>query len=208
MELFFSFGAFGVIALLAAMSPGPDFLVVTKNSISHSRSIGAYTALGVGLGNVVHVSYSVLGIGLIIASSVVAFSVVKMAGAMYLVYLGVRLIAEKSEGSMTRFSGERGSKTRREAFREGFLTNVLNPKATLFFVSMFSQFLSPDLSIGIRALFGLEAVIIVAAWFFVLAFILTYPMVSNILKKVQDGLLKVMGAALLVLGVKLASAQQ
>jgi len=188
------------------MSPGPDFLVVSKNSISHSRKIGIYTAIGVALGNCVHVTYTILGLGILISQSIIAFSVIKFAGAVYLVYLGVTLMTEKD--AVTEVLPEAEQKSPKKAFREGFFTNVLNPKATLFFVSIFSQFVSPKLPLALRATIGIEVVSIVGAWFLVLAFVLTYPRIRNVISLVQAKLLKVMGAALLLLGVKLASLQQ
>ena len=207
MELLLSYAAFGAIALLAAMSPGPDFLVVSKNSISHSRSVGVWTAIGVALGNCVHVGYTLIGIGLIISQSIIVFSMVKIAGAIYLIYLGVQLMTENEEAKVpTENSSE--EITKRGAFKQGFLTNVLNPKATLFFVSVFSQFVSPKLSIGTRSLFGIEAIVIIGSWFVLLAFILTYPAIRRVIGRIQTKLLKVMGAGLLLLGVKLGLSQQ
>jgi RhtB (resistance to homoserine/threonine) family protein len=203
MTLLLSLGAFGVVALLAAMSPGPDFLVVSKNSIGQSRKVGVMTALGVAVGNCVHVSYTVIGIGLIIASSIVLFSAIKIAGAIYLVYLGVHLMTEKSDPDAEAVaSAER--LTPRAAFKQGFFTNVLNPKATLFFMSVFSQFVSPSLPIAVRTLFGVEAVTVIGLWFVVLAVILTFPAVRTVISHVQKRILKFMGAALLLLGVKVA----
>lgn len=208
MELLFSFGAFAVIMLLAAMSPGPDVLVVSKNSITHSRSIGAYTAIGVAMGTFVHVGYTLAGIGLLISQSIVLFSVVKIAGAVYLVYLGVSLIADKSHVSAVEAQRNVASITKLQALREGFITNVLNPKATVFFVAVFSQFLAPEYSFVVRAGFGLEAALIACMWFLALSMILTHAKVRSIIASVQERLLKVMGAALVLLGVKLASSQQ
>lgn len=205
MELLLSFGAFGVVALLAAMSPGPDFLVVSKNSVGHSRKAGIMTALGVGLGNSIHVTYTVIGIGLIISQSIFLFSAIKIAGALYLVYLGVHLMTERQEEAPIASSEMPiGS---RQAFKQGFLTNVLNPKATLFFVSVFSQFVSPSLPVAVRTLFGAEAVVVVSLWFIALAFVLTVAPVRAVIGKVQARVMKVMGAALLLLGVKVAVSQ-
>src|SRR3954463_9342933 len=92
MTLLLSFITFGAIALLAAISPGPDFLVVTKNSINHSRRIGIMTALGVGSAILVHVAYTIVGVGLIISQSILLFSAIKLLGAMYLCYLGVTML--------------------------------------------------------------------------------------------------------------------
>lgn len=208
MDLLVTFGGIAMVALLAAMSPGPDFLVVAKNSISHSRKIGMYTALGVALGCCVHVGYVLVGLGFVISRSVLLFSVIKFAGAVYLVYLGVMLMTSKEESEVHVAQEASSQKSSYEAFKEGLLTNVLNPKATLFFLSVFSQFVSPALPISVRASLGLETVAVVGLWFVVLAAVLTHPSVRKVIARVQNSVLKFMGAALVLLGVKLASSQQ
>ncbi len=206
MEYLLSFFAFGVVMFLAVVSPGPDFLVVSKNSIAHSRKIGFYTAVGIALGVFVHVAYTLVGIGVVISQSVIVFSFIKFAGAAYLIYLGVQLMTEKGSAETDVATAEHHvAKTPLQALREGFITNVLNPKATLFFVSVFSQFVTPNLPISIRAVFGLEAAGIACAWFVILACVLTHPATRGVIARVQARLLKAMGAGLVLLGVRVAS---
>ncbi len=204
MELLLSFGTFGLIALLAAISPGPDFLIVSKNSIGYSRKVGVVTALGVGSAIMVHVGYTVIGVGLIISKSVLLFSIIKSLGALYLCYLGLTLLFSKHQALTIEDTKAQGTKTLREAFREGFLTNVLNPKATVFFVSVFSQIVPPSLPIAVQSLYGVEAAVIVSTWFAILAILLTLPKIKASLGKFQSKMLTVMGAALLLLGARLA----
>lgn len=97
MEFLLPFVTIGIISLLAAMSPGPDFAVVTKNSLFGSRTTGLYTAVGVGLGIFLHVGYSLVGIGLVISQSIFIFSIIKYVGAAYLLYLGYQLLKVKKE---------------------------------------------------------------------------------------------------------------
>jgi len=205
MELLFVFFVLGIVALIAAISPGPDFLVVSKNSLMHSRKAGMYTALGIGVAILIHVAYTLVGIGFIISQSIVLFSIIKLLGAMYLIYLGARLLFAKAQESRQTFvSAPSENKTSLQAFREGFLTNVLNPKATVFFVSIFSQFVSPELPILVQSMLGVEVAVIVGLWFIALAFMLTVPSVKEILSKFQSRVLKVMGIALIALGIKVA----
>lgn len=86
-----------VVHLFAVMSPGPDFAVVTKNSLLHSRKTGIYTSLGIALGISVHIAYSLLGIGLVISKSAVLFSIIKYLGAGYLVYIGYLSLRAKPQ---------------------------------------------------------------------------------------------------------------
>jgi len=203
MEFLTPFIAVGIISLLAAMSPGPDFAVVTKNSLFGSRTTGLYTAIGVGLGIFLHVAYSLIGIGLIISQSILLFSVIKYIGALYLLYLGYQLLKSKrGEQKVVRESGE-VSISPWSALREGFLTNALNPKATLFFLSVFTQVVDPQTPIFIQALLGTEVAIIVGLWFVSLTLLITYGPIKNLFSKAHYYLMKIMGGALVLLGIKL-----
>lgn len=210
MGFLLSLAIFGLVNLLAAISPGPDFLVVTKNSLRYSRRIGIITALGVGCGIFVHVTYTIIGIGLVISQSIVAFSLIKLLGALYLCYLGLKLLLSKDEVVViNEATGEiLVTKTDLQAFREGFITNALNPKAAVFFVSVFSQLVSPTLPFIVQSVYGFEAAAIVFAWFAVLAIALSYSKIKQVLGKFQSRILKVMGAALILLGARLAFERQ
>ena len=131
-------GTVALLNLLAAVSPGPDFVMTVRNSLCYSRRAGIYTAVGISLALLVHLFYCAAGIGYIISKSVLLFSVLKMLGAGYLIYLGIGSILAK--GSRLDMMNEKAGTdlTKFQAFRMGFLTNVLNPKATLFFMSLFT----------------------------------------------------------------------
>lgn len=122
-----------VIHLLAVMSPGPDFALVSRNSFVYSRRSGVFSALGIALGLGVHVAYSLVGIGLLIAQSIVLFSTIKFIGAAYLIYLGVRSLLSKKKPAGAELLEEKSDITKFAALKQGFLTNILNPKVTLFF---------------------------------------------------------------------------
>jgi len=194
--------------LLAAISPGPDFLVVVKNSLGYSRSIGIVTALGVGSAIFVHVAYTIVGIGLIVSQSILIFSVIKILGAVYLCYLGLSLLRAKEQKIELEQTQRLSDKTVWGAFREGFLTNLLNPKAAVFFVSVFSQIVSPKLPLFLQSLYGIEAAIIVSVWFSLLAVILSYSAIRNVFGKFQTRMLQIMGVALILLGIRLAFSKQ
>src|SRR5665648_995706 len=142
MEYLPLIGTVALLNLLAAISPGPDFVVTVRNSLCYSQRAGIFTALGISLALCVHLFYCAAGIGYIISTSVVLFSILKLLGAAYLIYLGVSSFIAK--GSRIDLAEERTGTdlTRLKAFRMGFLTNVLNPNATLFFLSLFTLVLS------------------------------------------------------------------
>lgn len=205
MEILLSFGGLGIVALLAAISPGPDFLIVSKNALSHSRTSGVWTALGVGSALLVHTAYTIIGIGLIISQSILLFSVIKILGAVYLIWLGAGLLWKRGSHDIQLSEGRLVTeKSNAVSFREGFLTNVLNPKATVFFVSIFTQFVSPTLPVSVQAVYGIEVAVIVAMWFVVLSAMLTLSPVRNRISKVQDKIMQIMGVALIALGIKVA----
>lgn len=187
------------------MSPGPDFIVVTKNSMSGSRSIGLYTALGVGLGIFTHVAYSLIGIGLIISKSILVFTIIKYLGALYIFYLSYHLLRTPKPIKDEIVESEKSINiTKRQALREGFFTNSLNPKATLFFLSIFTQVIGPETPLTIQFLLGIEVAVIVCAWFCLLSLFITHKYVYKRFSKIRYYLMKFMGGVLLLLGIKLA----
>src|SRR5579884_29193 len=120
-----------LIHLLAVVSPGPDFMMVTRNSLIYSRKTGIYSAVGLGLGILVHVTYSLVGIGLLIAKSILLFNTIKFLGAAYLIYIGYKSLTSKSSDLEMVDQNRKNDISRLQAVRIGFLTNVTNPKATL-----------------------------------------------------------------------------
>ena len=203
MEYLATFITIGIISLLAAMSPGPDLAVVTKNSLFGSRRIGIFTALGAGFGILLHVAYSLLGIGFIISQSILLFTIIKYIGAIYLLYLGYQLLKTKKETPERAEVNKPISITVAQAFKEGILTNALNPKATLFFLSIFTQVINPETPLMFQALLGLEVAVIVGLWFTSLAFIISYKPIREAFSKAHYYLMKIMGAVLILLGIRL-----
>src|SRR3989344_4932597 len=135
MEYLLEFLTVALLHFLAVVSPGPDFVIITKNTIAHSRKIGVYSAIGVALGISVHVIYSIIGIGLIISKSILLFNAIKLLGASYLIYIGYKALTSKSKISSKKVKADKEI-SYLQAIKIGFLTNVLNPKATLFFFSL------------------------------------------------------------------------
>ncbi|MCA9366078.1 LysE family transporter [Candidatus Kaiserbacteria bacterium] len=205
MEYIAIFGTIAIISLLAAMSPGPDFIVVTKNSLSGSRAVGLYTVFGVGLGIMSHVTYSLIGIGFIISQSIILFTIIKYVGALYLFYLAYQLLkAKRNDTTVEQETVARLNITNWQALKEGFFTNSLNPKATLFFLSIFTQVIDPSTPLFIQGLLGVEVAVIVAIWFATLSLIITHKSIAKAFNRSHYYLMKLMGGALVLLGIKLA----
>lgn len=194
-----------VLNLLALMSPGPDFLMVTRSSLLYSRRTGIFVALGFAIGVLIHVSYSLVGIGIIISKSIVVYSMLKYLGAAYLIYIGYKSLwaqapAEEQQEAVeeVRHLGDWKS------FKMGFLTNILNPKASLFFLAVFSQIVNPATPLLVQTVYGLEFSLMTFAWFSIVATILSHGLIRKAFRKIQHSVERVFGVLLIALGVKVA----
>lgn len=192
-----------IIQLLAIMSPGPDFAIICRNSLVYSRRTGLYSALGISLGIIVHVTYTLVGIGLIISRSIVLFSAIKFLGAAYLIYIGYKSLKAKPNVKIDSIKSKQDL-SRLQAIKIGFITNILNPKVTLFFFSLFTQVISPNTSASLRALYGLQMFVFTLGWFSLLAVIISHPVIKNRFLSVSHYIEKTMGVILIALGVKVA----
>ena len=160
------FVATGVILNL---TPGQDTLYILGSSIASGRRIGIASALGIGTGSLVHTLCAALGLSAVLATSATAFTAVKLAGAAYLVYLGIRALTASADAAAPL---ERVASTSLGlAFRRGVLTNVLNPKVALFFLALLPQFIDSDSPTKVAAFLalGLTFVATGTAWCLFLA---------------------------------------
>lgn len=203
MDYLSEFLLVAAVHLLAVMSPGPDFAVVIRNSVSAGRKAGLLTAVGVGAGICLHVGYSLLGIGLIVSQSTWLFNVLKLLAAGYLLYIGVRALgAKRSEpGTLPLPTAPMSSK---RAFANGFITNGLNPKATLFFLSLFTVVISPQTPITVQAGYGVYLAIATGVWFCLVAVLFSHTRVRRAFERTGHWFDRLMGAVLIGLGLHLA----
>jgi RhtB (resistance to homoserine/threonine) family protein len=193
-----------LIHLLAVISPGPDFIMAVKNSLQYSRKTGIYTAVGFGLGITCHLIYCLAGIALIISQSILLFNTIKLLGAAYLIYIGIKAITGKS--SKLNFSQEekRADISPLKAIRMGFLTNVLNPKATIFFLGLFTIVISPNTPWQTLMLASIIMIINTTLWFSLVAIFFTHPRIRRIFDRFQNAFNKVFGGLLILLGLRIA----
>ena len=220
-----------LIHLLAVASPGPDFAVVERESVTHGPRAGTRTALGVGCGSFLypglnftagdgmalpfalgvgcaiflHVGYSLLGIGLIVSQSIVLFNALKWAAAAYLLYIGFKALqAKPAVPSTDELTIQVGERTARGAFTAGFVTNGLNPKATLFFLSLFTVVINPHTPLTVQAGYGLYLAFATAVWFCLVARLFSHQRVRAGFARMGHWFDRTMGAVLIAIGVKLA----
>ncbi|UVE16958.1 LysE family transporter [Pseudomonas sp. LS44] len=198
-----------LIHLLAVASPGPDFAIVVRESVANGRRAGTWTALGVGTGIFVHVGYSLLGIGLIVSQSILLFNALKWLAAAYLLYIGIKALRAKpaAPASLESSSVEPLARSSRGAFVTGFVTNGLNPKATLFFLSLFTVVIDPHTPHWVQAGYGVYLALATALWFCLVARLFSQQRVRAGFARMGHWFDRAMGAVLIALGVKLAFTQ-
>ncbi len=194
-----------LVHLLAVASPGPDFAVVVRESVTQGRRVGSWTALGVGCGIFVHVAYSLLGIGLIVSQSIVLFNLFKWLAAGYLLYLGWRALRARPMSLDTADEVDTTSdRSPSQAFVVGFVTNGLNPKATLFFLSLFTVVISADTPLWVQAGYGVYLAGATALWFLLVAWLFSRGRVRAGFARMGHWFDRLTGAVLIGLGVRLA----
>jgi threonine/homoserine/homoserine lactone efflux protein len=137
---------FAVAALLLIMLPGPDQALITRNALVGGRAGGVLTMLGGALGLTVHAGAAAVGLSALLVASARAFTVVKIVGALYLAWLGIHMLREavRSRRPVDEDDEPRAAPRRSAYLRQGFLSNALNPKVALFFVTFLPQFLSAE----------------------------------------------------------------
>lgn len=192
------------ICFIAMASPGPDFILVTRNSVTYPRKQALATAFGVVSGCIIHASYCIMGLALLITRSIVLFSAIKYAGACYLIYLGFRGLTWRPgmHAPVQRMASRELSVS--GAFMQGFLCNVLNPKLAIFLLSLFTQFISADASIADKCAVAVIFVAEALLYWPLLALILQSAVVRRTFEDSRVYLERACGAVLLTLGMRIA----
>lgn len=212
-DYWIEFSKVALAHLLAVASPGPDFAIVLKQSVAHGRRVALWTAIGVGAAILLHVGYSLLGLGLLIRGSELWFGLVKYTGAAYIAWIGVQSLRARPrdpraavagpEASMTEMSAHAG----RGAFATGFLTNALNPKATLFFISLFAMLVHPATPKLVQAAYGAWMSVATTAWFSLVAVLFTQRTVRERFLRYGHWIDRALGVIFLGFAVSLVLAE-
>ena len=201
------FALFVMTGILLNLTPGPDTLYILGRSIAHGRRAGVASALGISVGSIFHTGAAALGLSAVLATSAWAFTFVKLAGAAYLIFLGVRALLERQhELTVPAHFRQRGAAA---AFRQGILTNVLNPKVALFFLAFLPQFIdatAPSKTIAFIVL-GLTFVTTGTTWCLILAwFASAFSVRLRASPTITAWLNRTVGALFVFLGLRLAIA--
>jgi RhtB (resistance to homoserine/threonine) family protein len=204
LDLFFTIG---ILMTLAVILPGPDMVLVTKNTILHSRRAGLLTSIGIGSANTIHITYCMLGLAVVISKSILIFDTIKYIGAAYLIYLGCSALLSKHKAYTSAHSNiilQRSILSDFEAFKQGFICNLLNPKATLFFLALYTAIIKQDTPILWEIAFAIEMLVIIFSWFCMLTILLSHSRVIAILNHMNNYIEKVLGIFLILFGIFLS----
>ncbi|NUU66166.1 LysE family transporter [Enterobacteriaceae bacterium BIT-l23] len=192
------------IATLGMLSPGPDFFLVIKNAARYTRPAALMTCAGVICGVATHMSYCVAGLAVVITTTPWLFGLLKYAGAAYLVWVGLHALFSRGGSKMDVSQYGARQTTLKKAFLQGYLCNLLNPKATLFFLAMFTQVLSVNSGLGEKLWYAGVIVGLSVIWWPLLVLLIQSEPVRKGLARAQKIVDRLLGGVLLALGIKVA----
>lgn len=206
-DFWLEFSTIALVHLLAVASPGPDFAVVLRVALTQPRRIALYTSVGIGVGILIHVIYSLLGINILFKTIPWLYQALLWCCAVYLFYIGIKALQATKQpvhfqqqgdtpNSASTMSGLAG-------FKLGFLTNGLNPKASLFFLSLFTVVIAPDTPVMIKSLYGIYLATATGLWFCLLSLLLTQASIQQKIQGVAHWIDRVMGGILILIALSL-----
>jgi RhtB (resistance to homoserine/threonine) family protein len=191
------------ITFLVMVSPGPDMILVLRNTLVSGRRAGLQTSMGILSGNLVHITYCLLGIGLLISQSILAFSAFKYVAAAYLIYLGImsfRAGAGKLDTNAVQVLRPTGT-----WFVQGFVNNLLNPKGTLFYLGVFTIVITPETSAGATLVLIVIMMLVSASFWLFFVYTLDRRTIRQLIDRSQQTVNRIFGVLLVLLGVRVAS---
>ncbi|MEE2023633.1 MULTISPECIES: LysE family translocator [Alkalimonas] len=205
MSFWSEFALIAGVHLMAVASPGPDFAIVLRYAVRYGKQAALAASCGIGLAILLHVTYSLVGIGLLIQTTPWLYMAFSVLAALYLAYLGQQAIRSRAPDVVQAVAKEQVAErlSGRKALLTGFITNGLNPKATLFFLSLFAVVISPETPFSFKLVYGGYMAIATALWFCLLSFLLTQARVRGFLLLKGYWFDRVMGTLLLALALHL-----
>jgi len=203
-----NFGLFLAAGILLNLTPGPDTAYILGRSIAQGRDAGVASALGIGVGSILHTCAAALGLSAILATSAFAFVAIKLLGGTYLIFLGIKMLLDRRK-HLTLPSHFR-RRTTLSAFRQGIFTNILNPKVALFFLAFLPQFIDPLSNTKVTAFvaLGLTFVTTGTIWCLIVAcFASAWSERLRQSRAFQQWLNRAAGALFVILGLRVATAK-
>ena len=194
---FFLFIQITFVCLLGAMSPGPSMMVVINNAIFKNKFNGILTAFGHGIGIGIYALFAVIGIGIVIETNIIVFNTLKTLSIIFLFYLGIQNILKKSQIKFKKNNIEFGI----QSFIQGFSISILNPKILIWFIAIYSQFMSLNNDIYFNLSLVLIASIVDALWYLLLVNIVTSKGVLELLKSKSYLIQRIVGCLFIVISI-------
>lgn len=205
MDFWQGFIVVTIVHLLAAASPGPDFALVTRQALVHGRQAAIWTSFGISLGLSIHLLYSTAGLAAVVAHSAQWMALIKLGGGGYLIFLGIKGLRSKPSQPDEIATTQAQTESARQQIITGFFCNALNPKAPVYFLSLFTVVLSPDMPLQTLAVYGLWIMALQMAWFTSLACLLSSPRIRTGLVRTGHWIDRAFGVAMLALGLQVIS---
>ncbi len=202
------FWTLGIIQILAIFSPGPDFTLVVRNTLLYSKRKGFFTVLGITFGEIIHFIYNILGIN-IISKIPWLLKVIGIIGGIYIIYIGInslnaglKYFKNKSKNNKEFYNDKLNQNISEfKAFKMGFLTNILNPKAILFFISVFSSIIDNNTSKTVMIIFCFEFIIIAFICFNIVVQLFSINLIRNIFYKNSNWVEIICGILFIIIGL-------
>ncbi len=196
---------FLTVALLhffAVASPGPDFVLVSQQSFRYGRTVAIWTSGGIALGILFHVAISLTGLSLLLQNQPDLFWYLKLAASLYIGYLGFVSLISKESVNLQKISTEKGDRYLK-SISTGFFINVLNPKAFIFFITVFTLVINEDTGLFIKGLLGIYMSLATFIWFTFVSILLTNQIATERFKIAIPWLEKITGLFSIVLAVQI-----
>jgi len=200
------FETFLLTGILLNLTPGNDTIFILTKSIGQGRKAGIISALGIGTGSIVHTMLAAFGLSLIITKSILVFNIIKFAGAIYLLYLGYKMITEQTNINTANIPTST-SVNYLKIYRDAIFTNILNPKVALFFIAFLPQFIEPTVQNAVLPFFLLGTTFITTGTIWCVSLAIFASEIFNKFKsdkKISNYVNKICGITIFALGVKLA----
>ncbi len=188
-----------IVCLLGAMSPGPSMVVVVNNAIFKSKFSGILTAIGHGFGISIYALCAVIGIGIILKNNILVFNLLKILSIFFLLYLGLQSIRNRGKINFV----ENQSLSATKSFYDGFLISILNPKILIWFIAIYSQFMSYDNDIYFNVALVLIAGTVDALWYILLVNLVTSKVILNKIKNKSEIIQLIIGILLIFISLVL-----
>ena len=195
----FLFFQIAFVCLLGAMSPGPSMIVVINNAIFKNKIHGIITALGHGLGIGIYASFAVLGIGILLQTNLILFNLLKIISIFFLFYLGIQAVLKKNQLEFKQNNIAESGKS----FFQGLSISILNPKILIWFIAIYSQFMSLNNDIYFNLCLILIASIVDALWYILLVNLVTLKGVHDQIKSKLQFIRKIIGFLFLLISITL-----